>query len=125
MKKQLLLIGCGLFFLATFSFCRWGHNTSISISDSYDEYGMTASYQKRKTNKVQRFLDECWEDNSNISFKRRRVDGMVILNDRTKFYLHSYPGELEIRIDKNENSPESCTMIKEICEDIKEILSEN
>ena len=124
MKKQLLLIGCGFFFLATFASCRWGHNTSISISDSYDEYEMTASYQKRKTNKVQRFLNECWEDNSTISF-RRRVDGMVILNDRTKFYLHSYPGELEIRIDKNENSPEACLKIKDICEDIKEFLSVN
>lgn len=125
MKKHIFLIGCGLFFAMALTSCRWGHNTSISISDSGDEYEMTASYAKNKAHKVERMLKSYLEDNCNVSLHHTHVDEEITLDDRTRFYLHSYPGELEIRIDKTVNSGESCLKIQELCEDIKELLADN
>ena len=125
MRKQIFLIVAVLFLGIAFSSCRWGHHTSISTWDSGDEYGMNAYYSKKKTRKVQRLLNRCLEENCNISFTRTPVDEDITLDDRTRFYLHSYPGELEIRIDKTENSGESFARIQELCEDIKELLGDD
>ena len=48
-----------------------------------------------------------------------------IYYDETTFYINANPGELSIRINKNENSEESCERVKRICEDIKVIIEDN
>jgi hypothetical protein len=122
MKKQIFLIVCALFSWAAFSSCRWHYDSSISVWDNEDEYELNAIYAKSKTGKVQRFLDRCLEERCNTSFSHSHIDKDIILDDRTKFYIHSYPGELEIKINKTENSDESLVKIKELCEDLKDIL---
>ena len=126
MKKQFVLLFCGLFFLAVFSSClRRHHNTSISISDSRDIYQMCASYDKNKTYKVQRLLDEDLEHNDDASFRNAKVDATITLDDNTTFYMKLFPGELKIKIDKTKNSGESFLKIKVTCEDIKDFLAGN
>jgi len=126
MKKQIILWVCGLFLAGSFSSC-WlhRHHTSVSISDSGKEYELTASYEKRKTRKVLRFLNGRLEEDCGLSFRNSRIDEEITLDDRTRFSLVSYPGELEIRIDKTENSEESYRKIKEICEEVKDLIAEN
>ena len=86
---------------------------------------MTASYEKKKAHRVQQFLNRCLEHNNYTSFGNTRVDATITLDDRTTFYMRSFPGKLKIKLDKTENSEESYYKMKDICEDIKNILAEN
>lgn len=126
MKRRSGLLLCGLFFLVALHSCFWdNHDTSISISDSADEYRMTALYEENKTRKIRRFLKNCFEEHNNTSFKNRHVDETITLEDRTTFYINSYPGQLKIKLNKRENSEEAYYRMKDICEDIKDMLDEN
>jgi hypothetical protein len=126
MKKQFPLMLCGLFLLAVFSSCLWRHHhSSVSISDSPDVYQIYASYDKSKTHKLQRLLDEDLRNDEDLSFRNAKVDAMITLEDRTTFYMQLFPGELKIKFDKTENSGEAYMKMKDICEDIKDLLSGN
>ena len=52
-------------------------------------------------------MDESIGMKSNMSFINSRIDGQFALNDRTTFYIKKYPGFLQIKLDKDENSYES------------------
>ena len=127
MKKQFLLLACGLLVVASFSSCLWRHHhhTSITISESGDEYQLSASYDKNKTRKIQRLLDRELGSDYEASFQNECVDGEISLHDRTVFYIRSLPGRLKISFDKSENSEESSDKIRELCEDIKDALEDN
>ena len=126
MKKQILLLTCGLYILAALSSCHWRHHySSVTISDSRDEFRLCASYDRNKMHKLQRLLEEDLGEDNSRSFRHSRIDGDITLDEGTTFYMHSYPGELNITIDKDENSPESVQRIREACEDIKYLLGRN
>ena len=124
MKKHFIAVVFGLMTLTFLSSCFHDHYISISISDDDDEYEMDALYQKRKTHAVQVYLNDHLLNNR-LSVKHRWKDEVVTLDDDTKIYLNSYPGELRIKIDKTENSEESCDKVKQVCEELKDILADN
>ena len=124
MKKHFIAVVFGLMTLTFLSSCFHDHDISISISDDDDEYEMDALYQKRKTHAVQVYLNDHLLNNR-LSVKNRWKDEVVTLDDDTKIYLNSYPGELRIKIDKTENSEESCDKVKQVCEELKDILADN
>jgi hypothetical protein len=95
------------------------------VSDDEDEYEMDASYRKHQTHKVRAYLNEHLLNKSTVSFKTRSMDEEITLEDNTTFYINSYPGELRIKIDKTENSAESFEKVKQVCEDLKDILADN
>jgi hypothetical protein len=125
MKKYFISALLGLMVLPVLSSCFHDHNISISISDDEDEYEMDASYKRNQTHAVQVYLDEHLVNNSIISFRNEDMDEEVTLDDKTAFYIKSNPGELRIKIDKNKNSEESCEKVRQICEDLKDILADN
>lgn len=125
MKKQFVLLLSGLFLMVLFSSCFRDHNISISVSDSEDIYQMTAKYPKYKTRKVERMIDEFLEDISSRSYKHRRSDYEITLDDMSVMYLRSDPGKLKIRVDKTENTEACCAKAEEICEEIKRVLTDD
>ena len=127
MKKYALSIVLGLMILAGLSSCFHfnDHDISISISDDDDEYEMDADYKRNQTHAVQVYLNDHLL-NGEIKLKRNGyVDREITLDDKTTFHINSNPGSLNIRIDKTENSEESCERIRVACEDLKEILADN
>ncbi len=124
MKKHFISVVFGLMTLIFLSSCFHDHNISINISDDDDEYEMDASYQKNKTHAVQVYLNDHLL-NHRLSVKNRWKDEEITLDDNTKVYLNSYPGKLRIKIDKTENSEESCEKVRQVCEELKEILADN
>lgn len=123
MKKQFVLWACGLFLVAVFSSCFRDHNISISVSDEEDVYRMTAKFDRSRTWAVRRYLNEHLHRHNSRSFKNSSIDGSVTLDDGTSFYMLSRPGRLKIKMDKTENSEEACAKVKDMCEDIKDILA--
>ena len=122
MKKQTFLF-LAMVFIGLTS-CRWHDhaNTNISYSEWSHYYSMKAHFNKNKTRKVENYMDEKIGDQSNMSFVNTRIDGQIALNDYTHFYIQKYPGFLEIKFDKSENSYESYQKVKTMCEGIKEVV---
>ena len=126
MKKQTLSLAIGLMIIAGLSSCFHRHNDiSISVSDDEDEYEMEADYRRNQSHAVQVYLNNHLLTNSNVSIHNGFVDDEVTLDDKTTFYINTNPGELNIRINKNENSEESCERVRQVCEELKQILADN
>jgi hypothetical protein len=124
MRKLFILAILGLLLTACLSSCfHHGNDLCIKISDDDDEFEMDASYSKRKTHAVEVYIDEHLL-NESVSIRNKRGDE-IILDDDTKFNLRSYPGRLSIKFDKTENPEEAYEKIREVCEDLKEILDDN
>jgi hypothetical protein len=126
MKKYTVSLALGLMMIAGLSSCfHRHHDLSIHVSDDEDEFEMDADYRRNQSHKVQVYLNNHLLSNSNVSIRNGFADDEVTLDDKTTFYINSNPGELSIRINKNENSEESCERVRQICEELKEILADN
>ena len=126
MKKYTVSLAIGLMIIAGLSSCfHHRHNISISVSDDQDEYEMEADYRRNQSHAVQVYLNNHLLNKSNVSIHNGFVDDEVTLDDKTTFYINTNPGELNIRINKNENSEESCERVKQACEELKQILADN
>ena len=111
--------------LITLSSC-WHNNHDISISykEAEDYYSMKAYFNRSSTRRVERYMDDRIGRRSHMSFVNSRIDGTIGLDDHTKFYIKKYPGYLEIKLDKYQNSPESYEEIKSMCQGIKKVLAD-
>ncbi|MEO7308239.1 MAG: hypothetical protein ABIR78_10970 [Ferruginibacter sp.] len=128
MKKHFIYTAPGfIFFLLVMSSCFHVHDHDISITttDDEDEYEMEASYRRSQTHAVQVYLNDHLINSSSRSFKNRSIDDEITLDDKTTVYINSHPGELRIKINKTQNSEESCERVREICEELKDILADN
>jgi 6-phosphogluconolactonase/glucosamine-6-phosphate isomerase/deaminase len=125
MKRTPFVTLCSLFMLCfSLSCARLNGNTSISISESRHYYKMLAHFSKSQTTNVDEYMDSRIGRTSNMSFVNSRIDGKLALDDHTTFYIRKYPGYVEIKLDKDENSDEAYHRIKAMCEGIKKVISE-
>lgn len=125
MKYAFLVAGA--FIITTYCSCLHHHGGSLSIqfheNDNY--YSMDAWFDESKTRKVQRFIDSELGDRNSFSFVNTQMDAMITLDDHTTFHMQSTPGELKIKLNKHQNSFESYTEIKDLCEGIKAVILSN
>ena len=100
------------------------HDNDINITYSeFDHYYlMNAHFSKSKTRDVEKYMDGRIGGRSNTSFVNSRIDRNLALNDHTTFYIKKYPGYIEIKLDKNENSYDGYHRIKTMCQGIKKVL---
>lgn len=104
--------------------CRhFGHDVSISYSEKGHYYSMSAWFNKNKSRAVDEFMNERIGDQSNTSFVNMKMDGQLTLDDHTRFYLNKYPGHIEIKLDKHENSSEAYHRIRSMCEGLKKVIA--
>jgi hypothetical protein len=130
MKKILLLALIGFCFVA---FCfisavhkirgSWDHDISIRVKETDDVYQLSASYDREKTGRLQRYMDD--QLNAHHLFHNSRMDAEVTLDDKTIFYVKTSPGKLLIKFDKHKNDEAACARMKGLGEHIKEKLTEN
>jgi hypothetical protein len=126
MKNYAVSVALGLMIIAGLSSCfHHRHDISVTVSDDEDEYEMEADYRRNQSHDVQVFLNDHLLANSNTSIRNGYADDEVTLDDKTTFYINTNPGELNIRINKNENSEESCERIRLVCEELKQILADH
>ena len=122
MKKLQALI-CALICMIVIS-CNYNdHNIDIAYSEYDHYYSMKAHFPKNRTRDVEEYMDSRIGNSSNMSFTNSRIDGTIALDDHTKFYIKKYPGVLEIKLDKAENSEDAYHQIKSMCQGIKKVLA--
>jgi len=122
MKHALLAAGVFIVVIC-YSSCMSHHgSTSFKVRENRMFYSMEASFDIDKTRKVQQFMNSELGERNSVSFINTRTDAMITLDDKTTFYMKSYPGELKIKLNKQDNSYDSYTKIKDLCEGLKEII---
>jgi len=84
---------------------------------------MLAHFSTGKTTAVDDFMDYKIGSSNDMSFANSRIDGKLALDDHTTFYIKKYPGYLQIKLNKDENSAEAYNRIKSMCEGIKKVIS--
>ena len=99
-----------------------GYSESISISDNRDVYKFTAKYNKHKTGKVRSYLKEALSPSELFEPGDNYINMHTTLTDNTELYIKSSAGQLQIKLDKDENSRSSYRRIKKVCEGLKEVL---
>jgi len=102
---------------------RHNGNIDISYKESVHYYSMKAYFSKSKTRDVEKYMDDRIGSGSNMSFVNTRIDGQLALDDHTTFYIKKYPGLVEIKLDKDENSAEAYRRVKSMCEGIKTVVT--
>ena len=99
-------------------------NLDLTVFESGNTYRLNASYNEDKTGAVQHFINRSIEPNELFSSAGDYFDTQTELRDRTRFYIKSAPGRLEIKLNKRENSYASYKRIKEMCEGVAGVLKE-
>lgn len=128
-KLFLALLLCTLFiagfFVVVLHKIYWhqANNITISVKESDDSYRFYASYNRFKTRSVQNFIDATLH--TKHMFRNARIDADLTLPDRTSIYVRSFPGLLEIKLDKEKNDQASYLKIKALGEQLKAKMADN
>jgi hypothetical protein len=97
-------------------------NVNFTVNESAHYYSMNADFSKSKTRAVEEYMDSRIGSRSKMSFVNSRIDGTLALDDHTTFYIKKYPGFIEIKLDKDQNSNDAYQRIKAMCEGIKKVI---
>jgi hypothetical protein len=100
------------------------HDIHISVSENENTYKMSAHFARSKTKAVHEYMDKKLGYPNNVSFVNNEIDATLTLQDKTTFYIKSYPGEIELKLDKEKNSYEAYRRVKEMCEGIKSVVAD-
>jgi hypothetical protein len=77
---------------------------------------------KNRMDDVEAYMNDQIGRRNNVSFSATHIDGRLTLDDRTTFFIKKFPGHIEIKLDKGENSSGSYQRVKSLCEGIKDVL---
>jgi uncharacterized protein YxeA len=116
----MMIVGFGLFVAYKIA---ENTNISINVNDSDEQYKVEASYGKAQSRKVLSYIDAHLSKSK--QFRHARMDGDIVLDDHTKLYIKTSPGNLMIKVNKSDNDSASVERIKELTEGIKLRLTEN
>ena len=96
------------------------HDTNVKVTEDKNNYQFTASYNKHRSAEIQHYINtDIAPDNLSGDF----IDVTTTLKDGTTFYIKEMAGLLKIKLDKQKNSEASYEKIKNMCNGIKNILT--
>jgi hypothetical protein len=120
MKKNSMAIVCNLLLVCCVLSCaRLNNNINLTVSESDQYFKIKAQYNKDNTRAVEKCIDDHLRKNGDASFINTSIDGNLTLTNGTTFYIKNYPGQLEIKFDKAENSMASLNDMKSLAKDLK------
>jgi hypothetical protein len=122
MKKRFILIAGFLFSVVLFSSCFHDHDISISVNDDDDVYRMRASFDEDMSDDVQEVINSHLRKHQSHAFVTVFTDKEITLDNGTRFYIKAKPGRLKIKLDRDGNPEEGCESVREMCDEIKEVL---
>lgn len=99
-------------------------DTSITVSESKQNYLFEASYDAAKTAEVEYYINQHIRPDQLGGSENDYIDVNTRLDDDTHFYIRESPGRLRIKLDKGENTTASCNRIRNMCNGIKSLLAD-
>ena len=124
-KRNLLYAALIVAITIALSSCFHDHDISVHVNDDEDVYRMRASFDEDLTADVQQVINRYLHQHHSASLVHVFTDGEITLDDGTSFYIKTGPGRLKIKIDKSENPEEVCEDLRQMCDEIKEVLANN
>jgi hypothetical protein len=98
---------------------------SVTLTESEDRYELKAAYDEALTDKVRAYMNNTIAKGTSTNFKNTEVDAEMTLDNHASFYISSHPGKLSLKLDKRKNSAEIYKRFKEMCEGIKNLITQN
>jgi hypothetical protein len=126
MKKFIVPFALGFILISAMSSCFHRHNDfSIRFSDDDDEFEMEADYPRHQSHNVKVFLNDQLLNHVAHRGRHSFKNEEITLDDNTTFYIDAAPGEVNIRVDKDENSEEGYIRVKELCQGLKLVIEDH
>ena len=122
-KRNLLYAGLIVAITVALSSCFHDHDMSIHVNDDEDVYRMRASFDEDLSADVQQVINRHLRQHHSASLVHMFTDKEIRLDNGTSFYIKTGPGRLRIKIDKSENPEEGCEDLRQMCDEIKEVLA--
>jgi hypothetical protein len=98
------------------------HNIKISVNESVGSYRFYAYFPEQQTSKIHRLINNRLSPNGLFASANDYMNITTTLQDKTTFAVKASPGIVEIRINREGNSPASYDRIKDMCAEIKTAL---
>jgi len=114
----------GICCIALFCSCRHhnNHDIKIFVNESNGRYKFYASFPEQQTGKIHRLINNRLAPNGLFASANDYMNITTTLQDQTHFAVKAAPGIVEIKIDREGNSPASYNRIKDMCGEIKTAL---
>lgn len=122
-KRNLLYAALIVSIVLALSSCFHDHDIHIRVNDDEDVYRMRASYDEDLTDEVQRVINTHLKHNHSNALVRWNTEKEITLDDGTVVYIKAKPGRLKIKVDKTENPEEGYERVREMCDEIKDVLA--
>jgi hypothetical protein len=125
MKKLSLMIVAAFLIFASYYGAAANFNptrTTIVIKESSDTYQLTASYDKVRTERVKRYINNCLKPEMVVTTSDD-MDQDITLHDHTRFHISFSPGDLFIKININSNSRASVQRIRTLCRGLNDVIN--
>lgn len=122
-KRNLLYAALIVSIVLALSSCFHDHDVHIRVNDDEDVYRMRASYDEDLTDEVQRVINSHLKQHHSNALIRWNTEKEITLDDGTVVYIKAKPGRLRIKVDKTENPEEGCESVRQMCDEIKDVLA--
>lgn len=122
-KRNLLYAALIVSIVLALSSCFHDHDIHIRVNDDEDVYRMRATYDKDLTDEVQRVINSHLKQHHSNALIRWNTEKEITLDDGTVVYIKTKPGRLRIKVDKTENPEEGCESVRQMCDEIKDVLA--
>ncbi|MBL0146047.1 MAG: hypothetical protein IPP48_10000 [Chitinophagaceae bacterium] len=122
--KKIRFIAFAVFLLSgMLSSCiHHGNHVNIAIIDNEDEYSLKAVFNPNKTKAIQHYLKNQLGANEGF-YTTNMFDEEVSIDADNSVYVKCTRGHLKVNFDKEENSYEAYEKVKNMCADLKEIIT--
>lgn len=117
----LCLVGVAVFVTYTFdNIFKHEDELSIKVREKDNSFEIRAYFHRRKTKMIQRYMDQ--QLGANALFENSRMEGKVVLDDHSTFFVKTKPGYVFINMKKSENDSTALANMKELEKGIRERL---
>lgn len=96
-----------------------GSSVSLTVEETDDRYRITADYDPAKQKEVEALLDKYLRGEGDPSFANTQLDAQMTGNDKRTYHIRLQPGELSVKLNKGQNSPETLHDVQELGKALK------
>lgn len=104
--------------------CNFGNRNghSIAVTKTSSSYQFKAKFPDRKTTQVLNYIKQTLHEDKLFSNPEQDRDSEINLGDTLRFHLSTAPGKVGLHFNWQDNSPQNCKKLEDLCAGIKSKL---